>query len=315
MPAPACSDVDFVGLFETLGALGTASRLDINVRNVFTRRRRLEARLGRALVGPEVARERRSPATHPDRIEIAVRDGVVLVGSDGHYWPGPASTAHRAFVRFCEELEPALVVMNGDVVDGAALSPHPPAGWESGPSLVEEIEAARERLAEIRLALPPHIRTIWTLGNHDARFEGQLARVAPEYANVRGVELIHHFEGWEPSFTAFINDTVVVKHRLRGGIHAAHNNVMWAGRTMLTGHTHALKVEPISDYGGTRFGIECGMLANPAGPQFRYLEDAPVNWRSGFVVLTFRDGRLQWPEIVHVMDSGRVDFRGRSIAV
>jgi hypothetical protein len=59
-------------------------------------------------------------------------------------------------------------------------------------------------------------------------------------------------------------------------------------------------------------------MACPVGPQFEdYLEANPTNWRSGFVVLTFRDGRLLWPEVVHVIDedAGRVEFRGQIVEV
>jgi hypothetical protein len=77
-----------------------------------------------------------------------------------------------------------------------------------------------------------------------------------------------------------------------------------------------MKVQPFSDYNGTRFGVDCGTLADPGGPQFvDYMEDSPANWRSGFVVLTFHKGRLLWPEPVHVIEDGAVEFRGRVIDV
>lgn len=73
---------------------------------------------------------------------------------------------------------------------------------------------------------------------------------------------------------------------------------------------------PFNDYNGTRFGVDTGTLADPNGPQFRnYLEESPTNWRSGFVVLTYRDGRLLWPEVVNVFDKDHVEFRGEIINV
>jgi hypothetical protein len=87
---------------------------------------------------------------------------------------------------------------------------------------------------------------------------------------------------------------------------------LWSGKTIVTGHLHSLRVTPLSDYTGTRYGVDCGTLADPYGPQFtHYTEDNPVNWRSGFVVLTFYRGRLLWPEVVHVIDEGQVTFRGK----
>ena len=88
---------------------------------------------------------------------------------------------------------------------------------------------------------------------------------------------------------------------------------MWAGRTIVTGHLHSLKVMPLSDLNGTRWGVDCGTMAEPYGPQFEdYTEDNPRSHRSGFIVLNFEDGVLRWPEIVHVVGDGVVDFRGRT---
>jgi hypothetical protein len=312
---PSCTDDDFIRLLKEKGPAATAKHLGVTQRGVYARRRSLEDRGGSAIaVGGRG--HTRTEIEHPHRVELSVQDGVVLVGSDGHYWPGPASTAHRAFVRFCKELSPSVVVMNGDVFDGATVSRHPPIGWENRPSLVDEIEACRDRLHEVELAVSRRTRMVWTLGNHDARFETRLATIAPEYAKLKGVHLKDHFgSSWEPCWSAWINDTVI-KHRFKGGIHATHNATMWAGKTTVTGHLHSLKVTPFSDYNGTRFGVDTGTLADPNGPQFvHYSEDNPKNHRSGFIVLTYRNGRLLWPEIVSVFDANSVEFRGEVIAV
>jgi len=111
-------------------------------------------------------------------------------------------------------------------------------------------------------------------------------------------------------------DNVVVKHRWKGGIHATHNNTVNSGKSIVTGHLHSLKVTPFADYNGNRFGVDTGTLAEPSGPQFEnYLEQSPTNWRSGFVVLTFKDGEMLWPEIVHKWADGQIEFRGQIIDV
>jgi hypothetical protein len=188
------------------------------------------------------------------------------------------------------------------------------AGWVR----VERSEVFRERYAG----------TVWCLrvphGNFmvrrngcayftgNSRYESRLAAIAPEYARVHGVHLKDHFPDWTPCWSVWINNDVVIKHRFKSGIHATHNNALWSGKTIVTGHLHSLRVTPLSDYTGTRYGVDCGTLADPYGPQFvHYTEDNPVNWRSGFVVLTFYRGRLLWPEVVHVIDEGQVTFRGR----
>jgi len=39
-----------------------------------------------------------------------------------------------------------------------------------------------------------------------------------------------------------------------------------------------------------------GCLADPYSPQFGYCEESRRDWRSGFIVLEFRDGKLTRPE-------------------
>jgi hypothetical protein len=311
---PQMPTAEFIALFEKKGAAAVAKASGIGLRSVFARRQEIELREGITISSPDV-RSRRIKVEHAGRHDLSIKDGVVLVGSDSHYWPGIVSTAHRAFVKFCKEMAPVAVIKNGDVLDGATISRHPPIGWESRPSLIQEIEACKERLGEIELAAGK-AEKVWPLGNHDARFETRLATVAPEYAKIHGVHLRDHFPLWEPCWSCWINDDVVVKHRFRGGIHAPHNNTLWAGKTILTGHLHSQRVTPLTDYNGHRWGVDCGTLADPNGPQFvDYTEANPKNWRSGFVVLTFENYELRQPELVLVLDNERVDFRGKATVV
>ncbi len=310
----ACSDDEFIRLFETLGPSATARHLGIIIRNVFARRRSIELKIKRELKSPRGGPPSAPMAIHPGRIQIDVQEGVVIVGSDGHYWGGPASVAHRAFVKFCKDMKPRAVIFNGDAFDGASISRFA-SGWEKRPTVQEEIEAVQERLHEIELASGKAQR-IWTLGNHDQRYERAIATALPQLAKVQGVHLKDHFPQWEPAWSVWINNEVVIKHRWKGGIHATHNNAVGSGKTMITGHLHSLKVTPYSDYSDRpRWGVDCGTLADPYGPQFEYGEDNPVNHRSGFCVLTFKGGKLLWPELVAVHDQEHVDFRGQLVRV
>ena len=228
-------------------------------------------------------------------------DGYLIVGSDAHFWPGIESTAYRAFMRFCEELRPTAVILNGDVFDGASISRHPMMSFEERPSVVQELKICDERLNAIESAARTK-NLFWTIGNHDSRFESFLANNAPAYNGVKGTTLKDHFPMWAPAISLFVNDDLVIKHRWKSGIHAPHNNTLWAGRSIVTGHLHSQKVYPISDYNGTRWGVDCGTLAQPYGPQFVYTEDAPVNWRSGFAIIRYKTGRMLTPTLVRVMD-------------
>lgn len=205
--------------------------------------------------------------------------------------------------------------MNGDSFDGATISRHPTIGWERNPNVKKEIDAVSERMGEIGRAAG-NARKVWPLGNHDYRFETRLAAVAREYSEVFGMHLKDHVPGWEACWSCWINNDVVVKHRYKGGTHATHNNTVYAGKTMVTSHLHSLKVTPFSDYNGLRWGVDTGALADPYGKQFLdYTEDNPRNHCSGFIVLTFVNGKLMWPEVVNVIDKTHVCFRGKLIEV
>jgi predicted phosphodiesterase len=244
------------------------------------------------------------------RKEVELRNGVVLVFSDAHYWPGAASTAHRALLKFSRKLKPTLIVANGDVLDACAISRHPPIGWNKLPSVKEELDVCKERLGEVVKAAP-HARRFHLLGNHDARFETRLAQVAPEFKDVHGISLSDHLTGWEPGWALHINDNTVIKHRYKGGVHAPYGNTVSAGRSMITGHLHSQKVTPFTDYNGTRYGVDTGCLADPYHDAFQdYTEDNSKDWRSGFCVLTFHNGTILPPELVTVMDETHVYFRG-----
>ena len=318
MGKPACSDDEFIALFKTHGPRDMANVLGISERGVLARRNRMETRLGISIDGPNTDKFVRNFRTirAQQRLHENVDDGVILVASDAHYWPGPASTAHRGLVALCKALKPKIVVMNGDLLDGARISRHARIGWDERPTLVEEIETCKERLAEIRKAAPKKTKFIWPLGNHDARFETMLANKVPEYAQVNGFKLQDHFPWWEPCWSIWINDDVVIKHRYKGGIHATHNNTMWAGMTIVTSHLHSGKVTPFSDYRGTRWGVDTGTLMDPYPDQTAdYSEDAPANHRSGFAALTINGGRLLQPELALVFEDGKMDFRGEIISV
>jgi hypothetical protein len=196
------------------------------------------------------------------------------------------------------------------------VSRHPPIGHAKLPNIADEIECAQEQLHQIELNTARSCKLIWALGNHDSRFETRLATVAPEFAKLHGHSLKHHFPAWNACWRCDINSDVVVKHRWKGGVHATHNNAVGSGKTMVTGHLHSQKVTAYTDYTGTRYGVDTGCLADPDAEAFSdYTEMSPLNWRSGFAVLTFKNGKLLPPELATVWDDKHVVFRGALIAV
>lgn len=253
-------------------------------------------------------------AKHPGRIDLEIENGIGLVGSDAHIWPGDPTPAMRAFLMVTTMLSSDLsfICLNGDVIDCSAISRYPSIGWETKPTVAEELGAGQTQLREIRRIGGPDVDYFWTLGNHDGRFETRIATLTPELAGIHGVHLKDHFPDWEPCWSLWANNSVCIKHRFRNGIHAVYNNTLHSGVTMVTGHLHSLKVIPFTDYHTTRFGVDTGTLATPYSPQFvHYTEANPVNWRAGGAVLTWYNGHLLWPELFHVMDEHHFEFRGK----
>jgi hypothetical protein len=315
MTRASTSDADFIALIEAHGGSGTARRLGINVRTIFARKKHLEKTLGRQILTPVSAPDHvPRPEPYPHRAKLSITAGVVLVASDAHFWPGPPSLMHRALVKFCKVMKPIAVVFNGDVIDAPQISRYPPHGWSKPPDLSDELEAAQERLHEIEIAAFK-AQKIWCQGNHDERFDKRLATVAAEYKNISGTRLQDHFPNWRMVLSCWINDDVVIKHRFKGGTHATHNNTLWAGKTIFTGHLHSAKITPFDDYNGrTRYGGDLGCIAETDAKAFTdYTEENPKNWRSAFGVLTFKESRLLQPELVLKFDDDRVQFRGEII--
>lgn len=313
------TDQQFIDAYRTLQSQSAVCKqLGISNQSAHTRRKRLEKQ---GIVLPQIdcrpAYNRAEVDVSRAVYKLSVTDGSVLIGSDFHVWPGPLTTMQRAFIAFAKRLKPVAVICNGDVFDGARVSRHPSIGWESKPSVRQELEAVQDFLGAVTKAAGKAKR-IWPAGNHDLRFESRVAANLPEFEGVKGVHLKDHIPEWAACWRVDINDDVIVKHRGQGGEHADWNNVVKAGKTIVTGHDHRTGVVPYRDYNGIRWGVRCGYMGeSPLDPQFvHYLEASEaVNWHPAFAVLTFMGGRLLWPELVTKHDDGSVEFRGEVIGV
>lgn len=317
--AAACTEEEFISLWHQHQSCAALARiLNVDVRNVQIRRRRIEQNRSISLAATTNPKSPDFQVTLPAngvRVGVDIDDGVILIGSDCHYWPGIVSTAHRAFVVAAKELRPKMVVINGDAFDGAQISRHDRIGWDVRPTVKQELEAVTDRLGEIEAVTGAKMH--WTFGNHDMRFNTRLASHAAQFEGVRGFSLQDHFMRWKFSTSIMVNGHTMIKHRWHNGVHATWNNVLKAGTSMVTGHLHALQYRPYTDYKGTRYAVDTGTLACPTGAQFDYAEDSPSNHRSGFAVLTFHKGKLLPPELLEVVDEdeGLVCFRGQVIHV
>ena len=309
------TDPDVFALdFERLGASGMALKYDISVRNVYQKRRTVEGQLGRPLNVPAHL-DRSGKPRRTIRKSITVDNSMcIMIGSDAHYEANSVTTAHLAFVKLAKELQPDVIILNGDLLDGASISRHPPLGWEERPTVEQELNTVRQRLEEIEKAAPSAER-YWCLGNHDARFDMRLADLLPQFKGVPGFTLRDHFSNWEFCLSLWVEGAerpIVIKHiPVSGGVHAGYNSTLKSGTHYISGHTHQMECKSWSDYTGCRYGVQCGTMADPHQPTFDYAQDGPKNWVSGFVVLNIRDNFLLTPEFVKVHTPGEYEWRGQ----
>jgi len=313
------SDEEFGAAWKRSGSPSQVARmLGMDVRQVYRRRDSVEKRLGIRLDTMTETCTGRPKITVPKNGFRALKEdlvGTVIVGGDLHAWPGERSVAFGAMVELTKQMKPTMVIMNGDVFDGARISRHPPGAWCSMPTVADELDAVKERLAEIESVAPPDCPLILPAGNHDSRFSSRLATNAPEYVGVEGFDLADHLPAWQFCWSIWLNDHTVIKHRWHQGVHGAYNNVLKGGKNIVTNHTHRLHATMYADYNGLRWGVEAGTLSEfgPDNDKYSYSEDQPPNWSQGFVVLTFdHAGMLLEPEFCRVL-KGNAYFRGQVV--
>ena len=326
-------DPEFIEAWKRLKeAKLVAKHLNITVRSTYMRRRAIEQRYNislssngqnlnttsaKTVVGNrlnDLAKERQR--RYESEMADTITDGVVLVASDCHYWPGIVTKAHEAFCAVAKALKPKMVVLNGDILDGARISRHSRIMWEKQPLMKDEIATVQDRCAEIERAASG-AKLIRTIGNHDARFENYLSSRVGELEEMTGMTLLDYLPRWRAGWCIHLNNQTdgwtTIRHRpVGGGIHSAYNSTLKAGVSYVHGHLHKLQVTPWADYRGRRYGVDTGTMAEPYGPQFNYTEAGPVNWASGFAVLTFHKGKLLQPELC-VVEHGEAWFRGKKV--
>jgi hypothetical protein len=312
------TDEQFIALEKELQSPAAVAKvLGVSVNAERERRRRIEKVYG--IILPVNDHRKKYNTILVENRSVAkyeIQDGIVVIGSDVHVWPGPLTTMQRGFIHMIKQLKPAAVVLNGDVCDFARISRFGTIGWENRPSVREELDAVAAFLLQVEKAAKG-ARRFWPLGNHDLRFESKIANSIPEMAKVDGVHLKDHFPEWIPCWRLDINSDVIVRHRELGGEHADFRNVQTAGLTVVTGHDHRANVTPYTSYRGTHWGVRTGYMAeSQTDPQFvHYLEAREPNWQPAFAVLTFIKGKLMWPELVVKHSDNEVAFRGSVIKV
>jgi UDP-2,3-diacylglucosamine pyrophosphatase LpxH len=289
-----------------------AHELGISVSNIHARRSRLVAK-GHKLVTFDPLQRKTpfspddAPAVHFEkRRQLEVKNGHVIIFSDPHFYPDHNTVAQDALIKLIKELKPKAVLCGGDALDGTQIGRHDPTrGWHQPVSLEEQLACVCESMTAIKKAAKGAI-TYMTLGNHDARLSRYLAVNAPHMEGLPGTRLEDYIPSWPLSWTLEINGNTIVRHRHLGGM--LHMQAQKAGCHYVHGHLHKLGCMAMPQYHDFKFSIDCGSLSDPSSDAFDYTEDG-VPHVQGFAILTYKDGKLLWPEFCYVM-GGKAFFRG-----
>jgi predicted phosphodiesterase len=277
MKNSAKSDKEFIALWKKLGSPTLVGKeLGINPRSALTRRKNLEIRYNIELPTHNSQRDEKKPKQK--KIDLAahnVRRGIdvdkvkrVIIFSDAHFTDTP-TTAFKALLKMIKQFKPQVIICNGDAFDGQVLSRFPSINYDQKPNVLQELNACRYHLDEIVKHKPAGCELIWCLGNHDMRYESWLVNKVPEYSGVDGFSLKYHFPEWKTCWSYWIGEETIIKHRHKGGRSAGYSNLLAAGNTnIITGHTHVLAIQPITNYQGTYWGVQTGCLADPMSPTF-----------------------------------------------
>ena len=322
MPNYIATDDQFISCWKELSSPElVAKKLKMGVRSVHNRRRAMETKYNILLPTKNPMATGRTNAIRlihqtqgHARRGIEIEKGKVVVFSDAHFQPNEVTTAYRALLLIIKTFKYDIkaIVANGDMFDGSQASRHPRINWSKTPTVKEELEACQEYMTGIEKAASKNTELIWTLGNHDARFETFLSNSGiTTYEGVLGFSLKDHFPMWKSCWSYFVNEDTCIKHRWKGGFGATRSNTLNSGVNMITGHTHNLSTFPVTDFKGTRWGVQTGCLADPHSEAFiHYTETNPTDWRSGFVLLSWENGRMLMPEMIMVCGEDEFEFRG-----
>ncbi len=315
-----------------------ARQMGLNIRTVMVRRRSIETKLGITLETDlrykqqatakyaereaqkskerkEKLQERLEATQHSVRRGMDLEKGRVIIFSDAHF-TDETTTGFKALLKFIEYFKPKAIICNGDAFDGAVLSRFPSINYDRKPNVLDELNYCKTHLDAIEKVKPAGCRLIWTLGNHDMRYEAALVARAPEFSGVDGFSLKYHFPNWETCWSFWVNEDTVIKHRHKGGRYAGYNNVQASFCNIFTGHTHVLTCSPISTFDQkTYWGVQTGTLADINHESFQYTEDNAKDWRQGFIMASWDRGQLLMPEMIMTYGEDEVMFRGEILEV
>lgn len=225
-------------------------------------------------------------------------------------------------IRVGIELQPDLVVINGDFLDctelhknqlgkRAVATPH-----RSPLTMESEITLGKRVLQAIRAGMP-NSKIIYNEGNHEQRWGKvirgnlpHLSELCPSLPSLLGLDDLKI--EWVPAGRAYqVGKDWTVTHGTRCSANAGKLAMQEWGGSVVQGHSHRLKLysQTYGD-GRTVYGIEGGHLHTP---QASYTPREIPDWQQGFVLLT-RAGQQYVPHLIPII-GGKAILPGKTTSV
>ena len=111
--------------------------------------------------------------------ELKIDNGIVIIGSDIHI-PFQDDKAVKAFIDYCEEIQPTAIILNGDILDFYKLSRFVKG---EGRNPYEEITTCQELLKDLKSKCQ-NSEVYYVIGNHETRLETYVLNNAPHLASL-----------------------------------------------------------------------------------------------------------------------------------
>ena len=233
------------------------------------------------------------------------------------------------FLDAAADLEPDVVYLNGDVIDGGEISTHPKVPGSRVP-LQLEIDHTRGLLREIRAAVPSRTRIVWGAGNHFLdRLVRYLTQVAPALAGLRTLRVDHLLELGDldvelvqggtfvsPKGTEedeprrILWETYMVTHGTRLGKHPASSELAQWGMSGTSGHVHRAAVHYGSTYAHRGLTWMSTPMACVEDAGRHYIRDH-AGWQGGFGVFFVEPTRSRVHHYPVVCDGGVAIVEGK----
>ena len=143
------------------------------------------------------------------------------------------------------------VVANGDIMDLSILSSFAKFHTEIRPqerTVQKEIYDSQAQINKLQKIIDKSkypIKQLATFGNHETRLSKVAMSWGRAFEDLEAFKIQTLFPDWDWAMSHLVDDTVIIKHRMRGGVHTAYQNAMRSGIHIVTGHTHQLNLSLI----------------------------------------------------------------------